>query len=124
MWRPLNPDSRKILANFYRQVRVSSVTGKDRFMKWCLVVATGDMDGGLNENAIRSQFVFTANPEDLLNRWEHSHSIERQNRISNIDTLSETVQIAIPLQRQYECHSNLIWFMFLLWLKIYWTNQF
>jgi Mg-chelatase subunit ChlI len=33
------------------------------------------------------QFVFTANPEDYT-IVEHSDSIERQNRISNIDTLS------------------------------------
>jgi magnesium chelatase subunit I len=45
------------------------------------------------------QFVFTANPEDYTNR-KHSDSIERQNRISNIDTLSRNGTIARTITEQ------------------------
>jgi magnesium chelatase subunit I len=41
------------------------------------------------------QFVFTANPEDL--QREHSDSIERQNRISNIDTILKRYKLPVPL---------------------------
>jgi hypothetical protein len=44
--------------------------------------------------------LYSLQTQKTIQSWKHSDSIERQNRISNIDTYPETVQIARTITEQ------------------------
>ena len=71
------------------------------------------------------QFVFTANPEDYTNRGSIVTPLKDRIGSQILTHYPETIKIARTITTQeakLRCHIKVIWFIFLLWPRIYWNK--